>query len=221
MNLPRTAFGVMLFALFASSARADFITATVDPLNEQTQGEISGGYYVGAIGWTQNTQAAWLNQQFISFCIQTSQDINPTVKYNYSTSALSDAPVPGAGMGDKAATRISRLWAADYASLGTDPTKNAAFQVAIWKILGETIPSSITYDKSLVRSYLADSKTDGPLANLVALTNSVSQDQIVQLPSGWSVDSNGNPHMAPAPSALVLAFAGIMPLAAFRRFMRR
>src|SRR6185312_15283636 len=210
---------------FAFVLPAGFLKGTVNGLGSQTQGEITGGYYVGSISWSQsgNSSVPWAgNPTFYTFCIETSQDVYLGGTYTYQTRTLNDAPIPGAGMGTSKAIQISRMWAADHASLGTDPTKNAAFQVAIWDILGESIPFTVNSTlQNQANTYIADSTTSGPLANLVALTNGSSQDQIMELGSGWSVTPDGNIVGAPVPPSSLLALSGLLPVAGYVRLRRR
>jgi len=215
----------LVFVLAAGSpVRADFLKGTVNGLGSQTQGEITSGYYVGSISWSQagSSSVPWAgNPTFYTFCIETSQDVYLGGTYTYQTRTLNDAPIPGAGMGPLAAAQISRMWAADHASLGSDAAKNAAFQIAIWEILGESIPFTVNSTlQTQANSYIADSYS-GPQANLVALTNGNSQDQIMELGSGWSVTPEGNIVGAPVPPSALMALSGLLPVAGYIRLRGR
>ena len=123
-------------------------------------------------------------------------------------------------MGADQADQIRRLWAANRQSLGTDNVKNAAFQEAIWFILDPNFKVD-AFVQSQVNLYLADSKNTAlAKANLVALTNSVYQDQVVELKEGWTINSFGDVIPTPIPPGLVLVLTGIVPLAIARRGVR-
>lgn len=229
--LPSSKWFAVSFAFVLAAGtpvRADYITGTVNGLSSQTEGEITGGYYVGSISWTQsaNSSVPWAgNPTFHTFCIETSQDVYLGGSYTYQTRTLDNAPVPDPTMKPGQAIQISRMWAADHASLGTDAAKNAAFQIAIWEILDEKIPFKVSTDpdfQSLIGGYIKDSTTySGPLANLVALTNGNSQDQIMELGSGWTVTPDGKIVAAPVPPSALMALSGLLPIAGYIRMRRR
>ncbi len=176
--------------------------------------------YVVRIDWTQNPAAGdhaaqWIDQNYSSFCIEHNQSVYFGGTYEYETHPLEGSPNPGfgTGMGTEQADQIRRLWAADRLSLGTDNVKNAAFQEAIWFILDPNVYVDAVV-QSQVDLYIADSKnTAYAKANLVALTNSVYQDQVVELKDGWTVDPFGDVVPTPVPPALVLLLTGVVPLA--------
>lgn len=210
-----------------SNAQAGF-RATLNPTvgSGLTPGHGTPDYVV-RIDWTQNPTAGghtaqWIDQNYSSFCIEHNQSVYFGGTYRYETHSLEGTPNPGfgTGMGTEQADQIRRLWAVNRQSLGTDNHKNAAFQEAIWLILDPNFRVDAVV-QSQVDAYVADSKnTAYAKANLVALTNSAYQDQVVELKDGWTVNSFGDVVPTPVPPALVLVLTGIIPLAISRRSSR-
>ncbi len=181
--------------------------------------------YVVRIDWTQNPAPGghavpWIDQNYSSFCIERNQSVYFGGTYSYATHMLEGSPNPGTGMGSDQADQIRRLWAADRQSLGNDNIKNAAFQEAIWFILDPNFHVDAVV-QSQVNVYLADSNNKTlAKANLVALTNSVYQDQVVELKDGWTVNSFGDVVPTPVPPALVLVLTGFVTLVISRRLKK-
>jgi hypothetical protein len=210
---------VLILHETALDARAGF-RATLNPTagSGLTPG-LGTSEYVVRIDWTQNPAtgghtAQWIDQNYSSFCIEHNQSVYFGGTYQYQTHSLEGSPNPGFGTGMSAdqADQIRRLWAADRRSLSTDNVKTAAFQEAIWFILDPNFLVDAVV-QSQVDIYLADSKnTTYAKANLVALTNSVYQDQVVELKDGWMVNPFGEVVPTPVPPTLVLVLTGIVPL---------
>jgi len=215
----------LLFLGVASSARADLeLSATLKSIN--TPNAFPGmrsPEYVVRIDWKQNQLLGQyfpgIDQNFSSFCIELNQNVYFGGTYTFKVKSLEDAPV---GINDASphmtttmADQLRRLWYVDRGGLGDDNIKNAAFQMAIWKILGYSgIPNlnNAAVD-ALTLQYIADSQTAGKKANLVALTNSYFQDQIVEMPP----DSPGVAFHFPLPPGFVMGMTGIIPLVLVRR----
>ena len=198
---------------------------------------ISG--YVGRIDWKQNnaTDVPWISHAFSSFCIERDANIYFGRAYNFQTKTLGSSPVPGTGMGTASANDIRRLWSNQFNQLGvtdisvTHREKNAAFQIAIWRILDNTFFTNSMYldqsanVKNLANSYY-NGRTNGTFANLVALTSGTApgsvnfQDQIVEVKSGCYVDGKGEVQPTPAPAAILLAIFGCGSFLGLRRLMR-
>lgn len=222
-----TAFAAASLLLLSSSqpAGAAYITAQVKPFAAPNFPGLTPGHgaaeFVVRIDWVNlASDQPWLESTFSTFCIQRSQDVYFGGTYTYTIGALESAPT---GNGSPAMTtiqanQIRRLWHLDRATLGEDPTRNAAFQYAIWQILGYAYPIDGT-NAALglqIAKYLNDSvrsvglsEANGGLANLIALKSDGAQDQIIEAP-----------RPAPVPPALVLALTGILPLLGLRRYLR-
>jgi len=226
MRIPY-AFAAASLLLFASTqpVRAAYITAQVEPFGAPYFPGLTPGHgaseYVVRIDWVNlASDLPWLGSTFSSFCIQRSQDVYFGGTYTYSIGALESAPTgnDSPAMTTDQATAIRRLWYLERATLGEDPTRNAAFQYAIWQILGYTYPIDGT-NAALglqIAKYRADSvrpigvtEAYGGLANLIALKSDGAQDQIIEAP-----------RPAPVPPALVLALMGVLPLIGLRRYFR-
>jgi hypothetical protein len=230
--------GAILLALAApTSAHAAFETATFSTVKPGQVVEITSGT-VNEWGWAGDydfiNAKGGLKGSFSGFCIDINQEIMFGQTVDFSKAALKDAPKPGMGMGLLKANLIGELWYNDYKAIGTDDTKAAAFQIAIWKIINDT--TSNTDKDSISKSTLADFnagnfKVSGNLgavsqattwlkgidptgnghkaAGLFALTSPSAQDYGVQ-----------GTLMVPAPSSLVLVGIGGL-LVGFTSFPRR
>lgn len=222
---------VLILALTASSAPAGQVTATFSTVNPGEVVTISN-----TVNGNTTTETGWagvynfinasgdLTGNLKTFCIDISQNIygNQTVTFNVA--ALQNAPVPGPQMGALRANLIRELWFNDYALIGTDNAKAAAFQSAVWKIENETntdgsghlVLQDVTQgsftvsasDQNLItqaNTWLGQLNLDGtgPKAtNLIALTNPDYQDYVTP----------GPPNPVPEPSSLALAGMGALSL---------
>jgi hypothetical protein len=208
--------------LAAAPARAGFVTATLansynSALNPSDAVTINMGdgspanisYNPGKVNWTLNTESGiLLPANFITFCLELTQDINPGGQYTYNVTPVASAPTPGSsqtgginGMGATKANEIALLWGAFYGQIGTDGTKAAAFQLAIWKIeydwgdsnqanfgkgnfQAQNNSSTIGDPVGLATTWLNDLSNPNnhytAAQNLEALTSTSAQDQIVQ-----------------------------------------
>lgn len=219
-----TIFAIFAILVSTTPVRAGFVATLTGVGPGATPGHYGISEYVVQIKWNQNQvgghDADWISHSFVSFCIQRNQNVYFGGTYDFTTSALDKAPIPGAAMGIGAANQIRRLWAADRGSLGNDNIKNAAFQEAIWKILDSTyvVDSQVAAQVNL---FLLDANnTAKPMANLVALTSEGYQDQIVEVSKGWTVAGDGKVVPTPTPSGLILMLSAVAPIMAYRRFRR-
>lgn len=219
---------VVVVSLMAAPAHAAFETATFSTV---IPGEVVSISYTDNTTGKTMTESGWagayifnpssdntgpLTNTFSGFCIDVSQDINSGQKVYFGGANLANAPNDGgsssSAMGSTAANLIAQLWAADYSLIGTDNTKAAAFQIAIWEIVNgpystETNVSnfSVTADTATMQyvtnwlsglDYNAAENGTGKMTNgLYALTDPTYQDYVVQLP-------------APAPPGLILGLIG-------------
>jgi hypothetical protein len=156
---------------------------------------------------------------FVSFCIQTSQFISPGNTYTYNVVQLEQAP-DGANMSSSQANQIRRLWTAERGNINGDNLKSAAFQWAIWGILGQNTYSGGNAGlQALITQYISESNGNYALANLAALTSGspvFAQDQIIELNGGFT-PQGGEVVQTPVPAGLILAVTGIVPCLALRR----
>jgi hypothetical protein len=207
--------------LFASgqNAHAAFVTAKLTGVG---LGQNTTPGFAGEINWSQApaNNANWINNQFTTFCIEITQHVGINGTYTFETKSLENAPVsPASPMGYTGkADQIRRMWTyahADSTRLDSN-VENAAFQQSIWKILN----ASFTVDAGLtanVNTFITESNNaSNAKANLIALTSSAVQDQIVELKPGYG------PHgdevvPTPAPAALVLLLTGAVPFFVSRR----
>ncbi len=233
----------------AAAAQADTITANCTsvltwgtPVNVSVDG---GANYSSAaatlINWTKTSSTGAMgnaiNTNFSSYCIQLSEDVYvPSTNNNYTvTQDLSHAPLPGQGMGVVAADHLQALFALQGAAalITSDTTMAAAFQLAIWEIVGDsdlTLTTGLFQANgasgimSLAQSYLNSISNIAfgtyNNSNLVALTSPVPglngsiQDQITLLPG---LPGDGSPVPLPASS---IAGMGLLLLSGARRLRK-
>jgi hypothetical protein len=122
-------------------------------------------------------------------------------------------------MGEQAASNLRKLFGKWFSTLDTD-NEYKAFQLAIWEIVKDSgttsSPGTLDLDsggftsnsslKGDAEAYLND-LGNVEAQNLVVLTRDGKQDQIAIV--------------APAPPALVLSLAGLIPLAGYGWYRRR
>ena len=233
-------FFVVLAISIASLAQANVANAAFKATLTSANPGVSSPVYAAGLNWVQTQDGGvdvpWLSHNFTSFCIEYNQHVNFGSNYTYQLATLQSAPEPGAGMGTLKADQIRRLWAGYRSAIDVAPNpvsvtgsdgkysineKYAAFQVAIWKILGTTLPTFALDIETLATVYITHARSsDTRLANLVALTNDGKQDQIVEISGGWTPNGFGDVVQTPAPAALILAMSGLVPLFAFGRLRK-
>jgi hypothetical protein len=145
------------------------------------------------------------------FCID---PFHPTLlgSLSYQMVPLTSAPkddhlIPGAHMTAAEATIISELWGLAYPSIGSDPRKAAALQIAIWEVVGGSqfrLKSTKDYGASLLLSTVEHAGYNGPHASLVALTGP-GQDFVIGAPP----DPPSVPDSGTTMTLLGLALAGL------------
>jgi len=187
--------------------------------------------YIVRIDWTQQPIAGQtfdgIDLHYSSFCIEVSQNVYFGGTYTFATSALENAPFNSSSrvstaMASEKADHIRRLWAQSRAGLDTNE-QYAAFQIAIWKILGYSDPAMDSVGvniKQLADQYIENSEHYSQKANLIALTNGGYQDQLVELESGYSSFGDGEVVRTPVPTTLLMVMTGLAPLVAYYRTRR-
>lgn len=174
----------------------------------------------GELNWTTVSGVPGLPSQFVSFCIELTQQIssNPSVNpYSYNVVSLESSSQPA--LGTTKANEIRQLWGMFFADVNSDATA-AAFQIAIWEIIygseftpyPHNIPGfpqiAIEGATAIAQAatWVSDVQTPDPSAydnSLVALTSPTYQDQLVSL--------------APGPGGFTLAGIGFLTLLGYRR----
>jgi hypothetical protein len=230
----------------ATAAQADTITANCSSVltwNTPVSVSVNGGSsfssaYATQIRWTKTASTGTLGNaiatSFNTYCIQLSEDVYvPSTNNNYTvTQNIAAAPLPGSGMGAAAADHLQALFGLQGATAiaTNDQTISAAFQLAIWEIVGDSDLNLATglfraaassNIMSLAQSYLnsianiATGTYNDP--HLVALTSPVPglngsiQDQITVLPG---LPSDGL--LVPLPASSIGGL-GLLAFAGFRR----
>jgi hypothetical protein len=217
-------------------------------------GGISGTFYTGYYKFTRDGSAQGSNayadlgsvfktasgNNLWTFCIELNQGISNPVGYNVAN--LTSAPAPGVGVGQMTANQaaaVRQLWARYNSTIGTNSTKAAAFQLALWEIIYDSegqwgagganlmgssynflgngsLKSSTAAAANQANAWLQSLTSSGPQANLAALTSADDQDQLIELKDGYTI-RGGDIVPTPAPAGLILAATGIVPLLALRR----
>jgi len=238
-HLAAAVAAVIALGMVGLPAHAQFVTATFTsvspgevvaiPVNGSTEWGWAGDYRF-------SNASGNLTGSFSGFCIDISQDIFLNQTLTFNVAALGNAPVDGnlpTAMGGLRANLIGELWYNDYALIGTDNSKAAAFQLAIWDIINETdtnlngtlalnINSGAFYATDQDSATLTTTNTwlsalnlngTGPMAgNLIALTNPVYQDYVVQVAPAPTAAIVVAPASVPAPPGLVLCIIGAVGL---------
>lgn len=195
-----------------------------------TQAYVSQG---GAVDWSNLTYLSGDNHytfmgdptsnpspsQFISFCIELTQDISLNSTYTVDVVSLASAPKPASGplatgMGNTPAMLISELWAAHFNDIfyngsqqnPVEPTQEeraAAFQLAIWKLEYDSNNLNYTGNALFQHGFLQVTQNIGNasvglaeqwVADVVAMNGNGPQANLLAIsghPTGF--DSKGNP----------------------------
>jgi hypothetical protein len=138
-------------------------------------------------------------QNFDAFCLEPDQELPSLPNVAYTVVDLESAPPEGSGvgtMGAAKANQVRELWARFRAAVGTDNTKAAAFQIALWELVADTgkdlAGGAFKADtttatglavKNQAQAWLDQVNGAGPKANLLALTSPCDQDQIFECPA--------------------------------------
>jgi hypothetical protein len=246
----QASFGIAVIAFVASVAKANSITASLQGVDLASSGyttvDIQVGTHVfnhaiaGAELWhkVSGTGSVAQGTDFKTYCIEVFQDVyltSPASSYLFDFYGLSDAPKPGegvtglgsgTGMGSTKAALISELWGRDYTNALSSAANEAAFQLAIWKIVYETplggslnltlntgnfqaLSTTNSSIRSTSQTYLNGLDGKGTMASLLALSSPDYQDQIT--------DMVPPPTTTPLPSALSSGLGLLAIAAVFHR----
>lgn len=206
--------------LFAGSAAASSVTAKFTSVSPSTTfkftGVSSGHVYTGQINWTNATGMPdeTAGTAFSTFCVEPGQPIYTGNTYTFDVVGLESS------LGSAKATEIGYLWVDRHDEIGTDATKTAAFQIAIWEILNDSVynlsagnfraavTSPLPAAASLAQTWLTSLTRTGPLPTMLALKSDRYQDQVFFAPPA----ENSPPVAVPLPAAAWagLALMGIM-----------
>ena len=126
-------------------------------------------------------------QTFGAFCIEVDQELPSSPNIAYTVTDL-------AALGAKA-DQLKELWGRFRSAIGTDNTKAAAFQMAVWEIVSDsgknltagifkadTTTASGAAVAAQAQSWLNALNGTGPKANLFALSSPIDQDQLFEVP---------------------------------------
>ncbi|HEX5443514.1 MAG TPA: PEP-CTERM sorting domain-containing protein, partial [Pirellulales bacterium] len=212
----------------------------------------------GATNWSNPTQVSGPNDftftgnpltapsgQFISFCIELTQDISLNHTYTVDAIPLDMAPKPvsgqlTSGMGPTAAGLIEELWAAHFHDIFYQPNSSdpnlqsvqnsnaAAFQLAIWKLEYDG-GQYLDFSEGSLQVAVGDS--DDLLDPSVLTAKSWLKDidlngngpkaSLLALTGHGSINFQDQVVQVPEPSSLVFISLGALGMAVARRGRRR
>jgi hypothetical protein len=127
-------------------------------------------------------------QTFGAFCVEIDQDLPSSPNIGYTVTDL-------AALGAAKADQLKELWGRFHGSIGTDNTKAAAFQAAVWEIVSDTgknvTAGAFRLDTSSAsgaavanqaQGWLNQLNGCGPKANLLEMSSPTDQDQLFEVP---------------------------------------
>lgn len=185
--------------------------------------------------------------QFISFCIELTQDIVLGKSYQVDVVSLASAPKPtsgplASGMGSTPAMLISELWAAHFNDIfysgsqqnPVEPTQEeraAAFQLAIWKLEYDSNNLNYTGDALFQHGYLQVTQNIGNasvgiaeqwVADMVAMNGNGPQANLLAITGDNGIDFQDQViEVVPEPTTWLLWAIGALGMTARGRGRRR
>jgi len=133
-------------------------------------------------------------QTFGAFCLDPNQDFPSGANIGYTVVDLASAN--DGTLGAAKADQISELWGRFRSTIGTDATKAAAFQMAVWEIVtdagknlsaGAFVADSSTAATAAVKTqaqaWLDALDGTGAKANLAAMASPTDQDEVFEVPA--------------------------------------
>jgi hypothetical protein len=209
--------------LFVGVVRAETITADFAGVSPGESVSVSlGGVNLknvsaGFFNWTNVSPASSIfAPSFQSFCVELNVGV-------LNTATFTTVPLEPR-YSATVASRLREFWGENFAGIGGDPTRAAAFQLGIWEIVHEdgqgldlasgTFTASVSPNGNqainLAQNWLNNVDGQGTLADgLVILDAEGSQDQIVQTP------------IVPVPPSVVLGGVGLVGLMGYGIRRRR
>jgi len=262
MNRQKTALGSFFIGglLAVSVASAASVSATLDPepngvapgtdtmslsftFSGNTDSYNPG--WAGQINWNSaSIQPGGLNSvlsgilgpggTFSTFCIEGTQNVSFGTNETWTNGVvdLSTAPTPGPTLGTTKAGYITELYDRSFDSIGSDPELATAFQLAIWEIVYDGIPTLGGETSAVFNGGNFTASNDGTaISDAVGMLNGITGSgytnsySVYALSDGGIQDQvfavkNGGTPPVPLPESLPagLALMGGLGLA---RFVRR
>jgi len=218
-------------ALAAAGASADVISVQFTGTQSGQSVKIAspsynGNVFAGQLKHTLSAGPAWLNGNWITYCVDLAQHVTSSAQ-TYDIVSVSSLP-DSSPMGLAKAAAIRDLYVYSNGAQLTTGTSNdyaAAFQLALWEIVTDYNPSVTGGNLSLTAGSFTAKKTDGSALatgvtsvastlfskigaapespiTLLGLRSGTAQDQVIPVP---------------APGAATLAGLGLLAIAGRRR----
>ena len=183
--------------LFAALGTINVIDAGTSPalVVNYTLNNVKDVAEAGVYNWTRSAANPGTyagtptpGQKFGAFCLEPDQEFASLPNVAYTVTDL-------AALGSTKANQLKELWGRFRAAVGTDNTKAAALQMAIWEIVADTgknvTAGAFRADTttaagaavaSQAQAWLNALNGTGPKANLLAMTSPKDQDQLFEVP---------------------------------------
>ena len=211
----------LLAALLAvtASARAETLTADFNGVspgetvtvtyNNVAYKNLSAGYF----NWINVSPAtSTFAPQFQSFCVEINRGVLSQTTFNTT-------PLQPRYSASQSA-RLREFWGENFAGVGANPTRAAAFQLGIWEIVGEDGTTALDLASG---NFTGDSSPDSNAAIEQAKTwlNAVDgqgtfEDNLLILDSESSQDQiNTTSTVVPVPPAVLMGGMGLMSLVGY------
>jgi hypothetical protein len=180
--------------------------------NDSTHVAMYSNAFVGQLNWAAAGPAAnltqGLNQQlnsilgpggsFSSFCIEGLQDVifDTNETWNLGVVTLDAAPAPGPSMGTTKANQITELWDRHFADTVGNNENAAAFQLAIWEIVGDGITPGSESAANFTTGLFQASNDSTAINTAVGYLNSLTGSGFTQTYTLYALSDPGNTNQA-------------------------
>jgi hypothetical protein len=190
--------------LFSAMGTMNVIDSGVAPslVTSYTQNNVKDYADAGVSNWTRSATSPGTfagsptpGEKFGTFCLEPDQEFPSGTNVAYSVINLESDPENGP-MGAAKANAVRELWGRFRTAIGSDNTKAAAFQMAVWEIVTDTgrdLSSGVFRAgtdnaaeiavKNQAQSWLNQITGTGPKANLLALASPTDQDLVFEVPT--------------------------------------
>jgi hypothetical protein len=190
--------------LFSAMGTMNVIDSGVAPslITSYTLNNVKDYAYAGVSNWTRSATnpgtyagSPTPGETFGTFCLEPDQEFPSGANVAYNVIDLESDPENGP-MGAAKASAIRELWGRFRTAIGSDNTKAAAFQMAVWEIVTDTgrdLSSGVFRAgagnaaeiaiKNQAQSWLNQVNGSGPKANLLALASPSDQDLVFEVPT--------------------------------------